>query len=160
MPVLLLGASLGLCAGGCVAPPSGAAIEAERTRALWAERRAAELERRLGEVERQRIDAEARAQLATTAELRRLHAAHEQLLARVARLEQPADGAPLTQLEPQRRPSAAAAASVEARVLELLGRLHDDSPPWRGGLSREKREALRILLREERVIDSQNPLEL
>ena len=65
-----------------------------------------------------------------------------------------------TAREPVCRQPSAEFAGFGARLQDLYERAQTDLPPWRGGLSREKREALRILLREDRELDGKNPLEL
>lgn len=61
----------------------------------------------------------------------------------------PADEGELAEYEPR--------SSAEARLLQIFERMRRDQTAWGGGLSREQREALRILLREERKLDGRNP---
>jgi hypothetical protein len=164
---------------GCMAPAPAAApptapavIQAERAKALAAEQRVAELEKRLAALESasKARTAAPRSSLepaAVSDKLDRLIAAQEQLVERMAQQQA---GSPVSARPPA--PHAAAAANealcrpsaelvgFEARLHDLVQRAQADLPPWRGGLSREKREALRLLLREDRQLDGKNPLEL
>jgi hypothetical protein len=165
LPLLVL-------ATGCLsqsAAESPAGLAAERAKAHAAEQRAVELERRLSEVERlARANAAQAARPVPAAsapdKVDRLIAAQALLIERLAEA-QAAAAAPVTSKKPAahapicRQPSAELV-GFEARIQDLYERAQTDLPPWRGGLSREKREALRILLREDRELDGGNPLEL
>ena len=161
-------------ATGCLAhsaPESPARLAAELAKAHAAEQRVVELERRLAEVERlAQANASQSARPVTAAstpdKLDRLIAAQALLLERLAEAQAASAAPPLatskkpTAREPICRQPSAEFAGFEARLQDLYERSQTDLPPWRGGLSREKREALRILLREERELDRGNPLQL
>jgi hypothetical protein len=161
-------------ATGCLAhsaPESPAQVAAERAKAHAAEQRVVELERRLAEVERlaqANASQAARPVSAASApdKIDRLIAAQELLIERLAEAQAAAAARPLatskkpSAREPICRQPSAEFAGFGARLQDLYERAQTDLPPWRGGLSREKREALRILLREDRELDGRNPLEL
>jgi hypothetical protein len=163
--------------GGCVEQPvveSPAQLAAERAKTEAAEQRVVELERRLAEVERLAQTTAAHAARPVTAsnapdKIDRLVAAQERLVERLVEAQAASAAASLatsatskkpTAREPVCRQPSAEFAGFGARLQDLFERAQTDLPPWRGGLSREKREALRILLREDRELDGQNPLEL
>jgi hypothetical protein len=160
--------------GGCVAQPvveSPAQLAAERAKTDAAEQRVVELERRLAEVERLAQTTAAHAARPVTApnaadKIDRLVAAQERLIERLAEAQAASAATSLatskkaTAREPVCRQPSAEFAGFGARLQDLYERAQTDLPPWRGGLSREKREALRILLREDRELDGQSPLEL
>jgi hypothetical protein len=161
--VALLAVVSALGSVGCAAPGvSGAnsALDLERQRTHAAQQRVAELEARLLKVEQQARAAERAETKAAMVKLDRLLAVQQRLVEAVARVPEVVAVHQPPPADQVCRPATAQAASFEARLQDLFERMHDDSPPWRGGLSREKREALRILLREDRKLDGANPLEL
>jgi hypothetical protein len=153
-----------LCAAGCLAqgvpeaeaPDTDVALLIEQARAQVAEERVAVLETRVAELQ-SRGDG-ARPNRETSNKLDHLIALQHRLESKVARLE--AQGQEKTVTPQLQCPAISTTSDTERQVVELLERMNIDAPPWRGGLSREKREALRILLRPERTLDVKNPMEL
>jgi len=146
-------------------PPRTSELAAERARAARAEHQVSALEGRLARLESQlAAQAEKRpaAEKQTSDKLDRLIAAQERLVQNLERLQTPA---PTT--VPAARPQASSVPAARSSnpaladfIQDLVERAQSDAPPWRGGLSREKREALRILLKPERTLDVGNPMEL
>ncbi len=64
---------------------------------------------------------------------------------------------PIAQVAVSMPPQAATAASDRGRVEQLLNELREYGFDLHGGLSLERREALRVLLRRERQLDLMNP---
>jgi hypothetical protein len=136
-------------------------LEVERARSETLEQRAriAELELRLA-----RAEAEQRSQ--TARQEQRLNAKLDQLIALQQQFVQRAGAASTAQgveagHDDERCPPTANADLADSfdEQLELWReRLRNDPPPWQGGLSREKREALRVLLKRDRTLDLVNPL--
>jgi len=162
----LVGAlSLLALASGCLAHGAGATpaqLEAERSKARAAEQRVAELEQRLGKLEQLSTARAAEpsgpaGDSVASEKLDRLIVAQERLVERLAEVQAaPARPAAVTKKSSARDPVCRPSAELvgfEARLQDLIERAQTDLPPWRGGLSREKREALRILLREDRQLD-------
>jgi hypothetical protein len=138
------------CAHGSAEAPL--LLELERTRTQAAEERArvAELETRLTHLEqRPRTDGNS---WRVADKLDRLISLQRRLLERAEQPDRDAAGAACG-------PGLDDTASFEDQLSHLLERLRSEPPPWRGGLSREKREALRVLMRQDRTLDTQNPLE-
>ncbi len=136
----------------------------ERARAESAEREVVLLETRLTRLEHQLAtkneqeasDRAAREQ--TMAKLDRLIAAQEQMAMRLEQSQPPSVAPPA---EAARVSATSSANPALTTYLEqLVERAQSGAPPWRGGLSFEKREALRILLEPERNLDVGNPLAL
>lgn len=164
--VLGYGAVLWLSAG-CMAhqaEPGVNALTAERIRATRAEQQVAALEARLT-----RLEAQAQKPAATdpksSDKLDRLIAAQERMVQNLERLQAPTV-VPVPAPGPHGSPAASTQAGRSSNtalsdyIQDLIDRSASDAPPWRGGLSREKREALRILLKPERTLDLGNPMEL
>ena len=170
LPVLLLGTACWSQASAAPPVSAGGTRDSQAVeRALAAERRVAELEAELRAAESRTSQQAQSAQQRSADTLDRLIAAQSRLEAQVERIEasqQAAAAAPAKRENEKSAPCPAAAAltggsaPLEQYFLELFERSQIDAPPWRGGLSREKREALRILLRPERRLDASNPLEL
>ncbi len=147
---LLAAGSLALLLGGCAhgSAETPLLLELERSRTQAAEERArvAELEARLVRLEqRPRSDTNS---WRVADKLDRLIALQRQVLER---------------LEHERGPAAVGAVEsehegFEEQLARLLARLRSEPPPWHG-FSREKREALRVLMRRDRTLDLDNPLE-
>jgi hypothetical protein len=146
----LLASSLSLLLGGCAHGSAEAPLllELERSRTQAAEERArvAELEARLVRLEqRPRSDTNS---WRVADKLDRLISLQRQVLERV---------------EHERDSSAARGqdddeGTFEEQLARLMERLRTEPPPWHG-FSREKREALRVLMRQDRTLDTDNPLE-
>ncbi len=143
--------------------PGGNALAAERARAARAEQQVTMLEARLARLE-------AQAQKPTAAEpksdkLDRLIAAQERMVQNLERLQAPTV-IPVPAPSPHGSPAAGTQSvrssntALSDYIQDLVDRSATDAPPWRGGLSREKREALRVLLKPERTLDLGNPMEL
>lgn len=138
-------------------------LAVERARATDAERHAQALEARLSRLEAElarqseRDASEQRANDQTNAKLDRLIAAQEQL---VLRLEPPQP--PPTAGPPAATPTPASTVdpALRAYLEDLLTRAQSGAPPWRGGLSPEKRDALRVLLDSQRHVELGNPMAL
>jgi hypothetical protein len=133
----------------------------EHRRALAAEQRVAVLEARLARLE-QRASVETSS---ASEQLERLIAAQERLVDQMTKSQaaprlNPGTSAAPTELCGQTPFTGAAPGTVEAYLRDLIERAESDAPSWRGGLSREKREALRTLLRPERRLDARNPMDL
>jgi hypothetical protein len=146
---LLLASSLTLLLGGCAHGSAEAPLllELERSRTQAAEERArvAELEARLVRLEqRPRSDTSS---WRVADKLDRLIALQRQVL---DRLEHERDGVGVRDPDDDE--------GFEEQLARLLQRLRSEPPPWHG-FSREKREALRVLMRQERTLDTDNPLE-
>lgn len=140
--------------------PQTSELAAARSRATRAEYQVAALERRLARLEAHlAAQAEQRpAEKQTSDKLDRLIAAQERMVKNLERLQTPA--------VPAHQPQASSGAAqspdpaLAAYIRDLVERAQSDAPPWRGGLSREKRDALRTLLKPERALDEGNPMEL
>lgn len=148
---LLVASSLTLLLGGCAhgSAETPLLLELERSRTQAAEERArvAELEARLVRLEqRPRSDTNS---WRVADKLDRLISLQRQVL---QRLEHERDGAGA------QRGSDEDQHSFEEQLARLMERLRSEPPPWHG-FSREKREALRVLMRQERMLDTDNPLE-
>lgn len=176
-----LGAAL-LTAPACMVHQGQTRIEdlaVERARAAHAERRVHALELRLTELEAElalrserAAAAEQRSIEQTATKLDRLIAAQERLTEHVEQLRVEQSSVAQTSVPPaQPNGSEAMVASVQPRptsvdpvlsayIEHLVERAQSGAPPWRGGLSFEKREALRILLDSERNLDVGNPMDL
>jgi hypothetical protein len=147
------------------AQPKASDLAAERTRAARAEQQVAALEARLARLETQATQKPPAADPKTSDQLDRLIAAQERMVQNLERLQTPVVAAAPAQ-SPHGSPAAAAPpnrssnAALSAYIQDLIERAESDAPPWRGGLSREKREALRVLLKPERTLDLGNPMEL
>src|SRR5690606_29263611 len=134
----LMGAALAL---GCAAqPPSTTTplhLELERSRLENTEQRVRlrELEARLRELEQRPRETAASWRIAD--KLDRLLALQELLLSRLEQMPEhyPVPGSDATPATP---------ASLEADLQRILERLRNQPWDWRGGLSRQKREALRV----------------
>jgi hypothetical protein len=140
-------------------------LVAERARAGRAEQQVAALEARLARLETQAAQKPPPADPKTSDKLDRLIAAQERMVQNLERLQAPTvvpvpapspHGSPAATLPPSRSSNSA----LSDYILDLIQRSESDAPPWRGGLSREKREALRVLLKPERTLDLGNPMEL
>jgi hypothetical protein len=146
----LLASSLSLLLGGCAHGSAEAPLllELERTRTQAAEERArvAELEARLVRVEqRPRSDTNS---WRIADKLDRLIALQRQVL---QRLEHERDSGS------DARDGDGDQEGFEQQLARLLERLRSEPPPWHG-FSRQKREALRVLMRQDRTLDTVNPL--
>lgn len=160
--LVLLSLLLGACARSV--SPDGVQIELAEARARAAEQRVriAELEARLVEVERRTQNHTADAQRGeddTKQMLSKLLLASERLTAEVVKQREcsaPAVDARSAALDGFEFSSAGPALDRERfeRVLELLRGYPLD---YRSGISRQRREALRVLLRRDRAIDTNNP---
>jgi hypothetical protein len=150
------------------AQPKASDLAAERARAARAEQQVTALEARLTRLETQ---AAQNPQLQTdpkrSDKLDRLIAAQERMVQNLERLQAPAViPVPVPAPAPHGSPAATARsrggsnAALSDYIQDLIERSESDAPPWRGGLSREKREALRVLLKPERTLDLGNPMEL
>ena len=141
---------LGGCAHGAADAPLLLELERSRTQAAEERVRVAELELRLTRLEqRPRSDTNS---WRVADKLDRLISLQRQLLERVEQAQdKDGSGSP-------RGSSDGEDESFEEQLGRLLERLRSEPPPWRGGLSREKREALRVLMRQDRALDTQNPL--
>jgi hypothetical protein len=170
-----LNVGLWLLVGGCgLGLGSGCALHSgqvrtdelalERARAAHAEVQVELLEARLEELEQQvatRAEEEAKAreaQAQTLAKLDQLLAAHEQLATRLEQAQQPVAAKPSDQAGVLVNTSGNPA--LTTYLQQLVERAESGAPPWRGGLSFEKREALRVLLETERNLDVGNPMAL
>lgn len=147
---LLVAATLPLLLGGCAHGSAEAPLllELERSRTQAAEERArvAELEARLMRLEqRPRSDTNS---WRVADKLDRLIALQRQML---ERLEHERDPGTLRGADDDQE-------GFEDQLARLLQRLRSEPPPWHG-FSREKREALRVLMRQDRTLDTDNPLE-
>jgi hypothetical protein len=139
------------CAHGSAEAPL--LLELERSHAQAAEERArvAELELRLGRLEqRPRTDSNS---WRVADKLDRLISLQRQLLERVEQAQDKDSSSPT-----RSNGVGDDEESFEEQLGRLLERLRSEPPPWHGGLSREKREALRVLMRQDRALDTQNPL--
>lgn len=157
-----------LAGSGCAAHGSGQAVSALEPAQL--ERRAeqarvARLEARLTEFERaqaRRDQAEIiNAQRQVIERLDRLIALNEKVLEQErpdsqATEAEPAQAAP-AQVEATPRAPFETGLSFKEKLKALMDELRDDPSPWRGGLSPEQNQALRVLLRPERSLDANNP---
>ena len=158
--VLGYGAVLWL-ASGCLATgqPRSNDLAAERARAARAEQQVAALEARLARLETQAAQKPPAADPKTTDKLDRLIAAQERMVQNLERLQAPTV-IPVPAPSPHGSPASVPRSGRGARsalsdyIQDLVERAEVDAPPWRGGLSREKREALRVLLRPERTLDA------
>lgn len=139
-------------------------LAVERARSAHAEDQVRTLEARVARLEdalATRSEQDLAAQKAserTIARLDRLIAAQEQVALRVEQLQPTTPSVPPEHV-------AVVATSDAARALrvyleQLVERAQSGAPPWRGGLSFEKRDALRTLLESERGLDQSNPLSL
>lgn len=139
-------------------------LAVERARAAHAEHEVRTLEARLAQLEaalakRSEQDlAEQKASERTIARLDRLIAVQEQVAQRFEQLQPVSPSVPPEHVAV----SATSDADRALRVYleQLIERAQSGAPPWRGGLSFEKREALRILLESERGLDQANPMSL
>jgi hypothetical protein len=150
----LIGSSLVCLLSGCAHGSAEAPLllELERSRTQAAEERArvAELETRLGRLEQKpRSDTNS---WRVADKLDRLISLQRQLLERVEQGQEKDGSGPLCGDAHDEQ------GSFEDQLSRLMERLRSEPPPWRG-LSREKREALRVLMRQDRTLDLQNPLE-
>jgi hypothetical protein len=139
------------CAHGSAEAPLLLELERSRTQTAEERVRTAELETRLSRLElRPRSDTNS---WRVADKLDRLISLQRQLLERVeSGTDREGDDAACSAGLDER-------GSFEDQLSRLLERLRSEPPPWRGGLSREKREALRVLMRQDRALDTQNPLE-
>jgi hypothetical protein len=151
------------------AQPKASDLAAERARAARAERQVTALEARLARLETQAAQKPQPLQTdpKTSDKLDRLIAAQERMVQNLERLQAPAViPVPVPAPAPHGSPAAAPGsgrtsnAALSDYIQDLIERSESDAPPWRGGLSREKREALRVLLKPERTLDLGNPMEL
>lgn len=137
---------LGGCAHGSAETPLLLELERSRTQAAEERARVAELEARLVRVEaRPRSDTNS---WRIADKLDRLIALQRQVLQRIEH-ERDATGT---------RDPIDDDGSFEEQLGRLMERLRSDPPPWHG-FSREKREALRVLMRQDRTLDTDNPLQ-
>jgi hypothetical protein len=149
------------------AQPKASDLAAERARAARAEQQVTALEARLARLETQATQKPQNLQTdpKTSDKLDRLIAAQERMVQNLERLQAPAL-IPVPVPAPHGSPAAAPGsartsnAALSDYIQDLIERSESDAPPWRGGLSREKREALRVLLKPERTLDLGNPMEL
>jgi hypothetical protein len=138
-------------------------LAVEQARAANAERHVQALEARVTQLEaelarRSERDASARrAKDQTDAKLDRLIAAQEQLVLRFEQ-QQPPDT--LTPAAPPPAATSGVDPALRAYLEHLIERAQSGAPPWRGGLSLEKQEALRILLDSQRHLELGNPMAL
>jgi hypothetical protein len=140
----------------------------ERVRAAHAEHQVRTLEARLTGLEAElakRSVQEAAARETrdqTLAKLDHLIAAQEQLASRFEQIQRASPSTSPT--APSDRVTVSTTTSVDPALRsyleQLIERAQSGAPPWRGGLSFEKREALRILLDSERGLDVANPMAL
>jgi hypothetical protein len=153
------------------AQPKASDLAAERARAARAEQQVTALEARLARLETQAAQKLQPLQTdpKTSDKLDRLIAAQERMVQNLERLQAPAVipvPVPVPAPAPHGSPAAAPGSSRTSNaalsdyIQDLIERSESDAPPWRGGLSREKREALRVLLKPERTLDLGNPMEL
>jgi hypothetical protein len=151
------------------AQPKASDLAAERARAARAEQQVTALEARLARLETQAAQKPQNLQTdpKTSDKLDRLIAAQERMVQNLERLQAPAViPVPVPAPAPHGSPAAATRstrtsnAALSDYIQDLIERSESDAPPWRGGLSREKREALRVLLKPERTLDLGNPMEL
>lgn len=147
---LLAFSSLSLLLGGCAhgSAETPLLLELERSRTQAAEERArvAELEVRLVRLEqRPRSDTSS---WRVADKLDRLIALQRQVL---QRLEHEKDSVGVRDADDDQ-------VTFEEQLARLMERLRSEPPPWHG-FSREKREALRVLMRQDRTLDTDNPLE-
>jgi hypothetical protein len=139
------------CAHGSAEAPLLLELERSRTQAAEERARIAELETRLSQLEqRPRVDTSS---WRVADKLDRLISLQRQLLERVEQGQDKNEAGPICGAGPDDQ------ASFDDQLAHLLERLRSEPPPWRGGLSREKREALRVLMRQDRTLDTRNPLE-
>lgn len=179
---LLVGvAALGLGGAGCAAQHGDSLRVSEelgraRADAAWQQARAAELESRISRLEQQTsatVSAQGADERALARRLDRLLEMNERLLAERAATPVPASLPALPVASTPALPVASAPAAtasptssatagadllrdeqeLRALVLRLRGRA--DSP--HGGLTREQEAALRVLIRPERTLDTENP---
>jgi hypothetical protein len=167
--VLLIGSLAGCGATGSRADANSAEVQAQALRAEQAREhaRVVELEARLGEAER-RLASQARAgkptadawatDVTSSGERQKPEPLRSQgdflTEARVA----VAPGAPPSACGAVgQTPPAASALTERERLQQLLDSLRDYVADPRSGLSLERREALRVLLRRERPLDLINP---
>jgi hypothetical protein len=147
---LLVASSLSLLLGGCAHGSAEAPLllELERSRTQAAEERA-----RVAELEARLVRVEARPRSDTNSwriadKLDRLIALQRQVLERLERERD--SGSARDGVDDQE--------GFEEQLARLMERLRSEPPPWHG-FSREKREALRVLMRQDRTLDTVNPLE-
>ena len=174
----LLGA-LGLCMGavGCAAQHDDALRLSEelgraRADAAWNQARANELESRLARLE-QRAAAQSTSspeEHALVRHLDRLLEMNERLLAERSAAPAPSPATPASAPPPHpNTPPASAASSAatvattatvlsdEQQLRALVERLRGHAGSPHGGLTREQENALRVLIRPERALDTENP---
>jgi hypothetical protein len=124
----------------------------------------ARLEARLAELERAQARRDrtemANEQHEVIARLDRLIALNEQVLEREQSLSRAlvpgVSKGSAEEREPITRTSLMSGLSFKEKLKALMLELRDDPSPWRGGLSPEQNQALRLLLRPERPLDSTN----
>ena len=168
----LFGAAL-LCVGlfGCAAQHddiAGLSAELARARTVAAAQQAhaAELEARLTRLEQQSASGRSAEEGKLSTQIDRLLDVNERLL--LARntpapidAQPPAAAAPRAPLPTSPKNSAAldtAQANEEQQLRALVERMRGRAGSLRGGLTVEQENALRVLLRSERKLDSENPL--
>ncbi|HYQ00294.1 MAG TPA: hypothetical protein VER96_16575 [Polyangiaceae bacterium] len=162
---LLLGAAALLGLGGCAGQQAESLQLSEelgraRADAAWQRSRVAEFEERMSRLEQragvaqsmQRAD-----ERALLSRLERLIAINERLVAERAAAQPPAQSPASSDAKAAQAVPTQSTADDEQALRALVERLrgHPGSP--HGGLSREQEEALRVLTRPERVLDTENP---
>lgn len=147
-------------------------LAVERVRAAHAEHQVRTLEGRLTELEAELAKRSAQEAVAratseqTLGKLDRLIATQEQMALRIEQLQNvsPSSSPGAVSTAPSERVTVSQTSSADqelrAYLEQLVERAQSGAPPWRGGLSFEKREALRILLDSERGLDVANPMAL
>jgi hypothetical protein len=138
---------------GCASPHASSAVEAENPAA-----RVAELEDRIRDLERREASANACRSGALKPEERRvlaeLVATNQRLLSELSQ-EGPISTQDSVASFPTSAPPAPESVPTRERLEQLLEEFRGE-PLDQSGLSRERREALRVLLRRERTLDT-NP---
>jgi flagellar biosynthesis GTPase FlhF len=134
--------------------------EAEQKRVAALEARLAELEREAAvRAERDRNSVRNTSDQRLVQKLDQLLATNQRLL-REARAARERAEATQRQADDQEKPAPTdlpAAQSQEQRLREIVYEMHGEPGRWRGGLSLEQSKALRVLLKSERSLDSDNP---
>ncbi|HET7544152.1 MAG TPA: hypothetical protein VFK05_29975 [Polyangiaceae bacterium] len=163
---LLIATVLGGGLGGCASQSNESLRLREelgraRAEATWQQARAAELEARVSRLEQRAVTTPNTSRTEDRELLNRLErllAMNERLLAERERADdQPAASAPGTAAPALSKPVAATPDDDARQLRALVERLrgHPGSP--HGGLSREQENALRVLTRPERQLDTANP---
>ena len=162
----MLGAAA-LCFGlfGCAAEHDETAhlsdeLARARADAVVQQARATELEARLSRLEQQNAAARSTDEHKLLSRVDRLLDMNERLLAaREAQTPADAHAAPPAPAPPNgSAPADAQAANEEQQLRALVERMRGRPGSLRGGLTLEQENALRVLLRSERKLDSENPL--